>query len=140
MAVPIEKKKKTKWYVTLKPLKHFSKFVYRPYCRPKRDFLLPCFRHEVVVSLRGKKNAQFCMLVQESANLTLFQTRKVLVFTQFQTKKGSNPYPLALRIPAPIQPDVFEQLTSTGSGLFFIFGRWFCPNVWTNRLYSSQDT
>ena len=23
----------------------------------------------------------------------------------------------------PLQPDVFEQLTSTGSGLFFIFGR-----------------
>ena len=41
MAVPIEKKKKTKWYVTLKPLKHVSKFVYGPYFRPKRDFLLP---------------------------------------------------------------------------------------------------
>ena len=46
MAVPIEKKKKTKWYVTLEPLKHVSKFVYRPYFRPKRDFLLPYFRHE----------------------------------------------------------------------------------------------
>ena len=55
MAVPIEKKKKTKWYVTLEPLKHVSKFVYRAYFRPKRDFLLPFFRHEVVVSLRGKK-------------------------------------------------------------------------------------
>ena len=55
MAVPIEKKKKTKWYVTLKPLKHVSKFVYGPYFRPKRDFILPFFRHEVVVSLRGKK-------------------------------------------------------------------------------------
>ena len=37
----------------------------------------------------------------------------------FRPKKGSNPYPLALRI--PIQPDVSEQLTSTGSGLFSFF-------------------
>ena len=41
MAVPIEKKKKTKWFVTLTPLKHVSKFVSGPYFRPKRDFLLP---------------------------------------------------------------------------------------------------
>ena len=31
-------------------------------------------------------------------------------------QKGPKPYPLALRI--PMQPGVFEQLTSTGSGLF----------------------
>ena len=36
--------------------------------------------------------------------------------------------------------DVFEQRTSTGSGPFFIFGRCFCPQFWTNRLYKSKNT
>ena len=39
-----------------------------------------------------------------------------------------------------LSKDVFERRTSTGSGLFFIFGRRFCPNFWTNRLYNSKDT
>ena len=38
-----------------------------------------------------------------------------------------------------LSKDVFEGRTSTGSGLFLIFGRWFCPNFWTNRLFNSKD-
>ena len=34
--------------------------------------------------------------------------------------------------------DVFERCTSTGRGLFSIFGRWFCPNFQSNRLYKSK--
>ena len=38
-----------------------------------------------------------------------------------------------------LSKDVFKRPMSTESGLFFIFGRWFCPNFWTNRLYNNKD-
>ena len=35
--------------------------------------------------------------------------------------------------------NVFERRTSTGSGLFFIFWRWFRANFQSNRLYNSKE-
>ena len=39
-----------------------------------------------------------------------------------------------------LRKDAFKRPTSTGSGLFFIFERCFCPKFWKNRLYSVKDT
>ena len=38
-----------------------------------------------------------------------------------------------------LSKDVFQRRTSTGSGFFSIFGRWFCPNFLTSLLYKSKD-
>ena len=38
-----------------------------------------------------------------------------------------------------LSKDVFERRTSTGS-IFLIFGRCFCSDFWTNRLYNGENT
>ena len=88
MAVPIEKKKKTKWFVTLTPLKHISKFVYRPYFRPKRDFLLPFFRHEVVVSLRGKKMLNSVCWFKRAQTSPYFRPERFKSSPNFRPKRS----------------------------------------------------
>ena len=87
MAVPIEKKKKTKWYVTLEPLKHVSKFVYRAYFRPKCDFLLPYFRHKVVVPLRGKKMLNSVCWFKRAQTSPYFRPERFKSSPNFRPKK-----------------------------------------------------
>ena len=112
MAVPIEKKKKTKWYVTLKPLKHVSKFVYGPYFRPKRDFLLPFSDMKWWCPYEAKK-CPIPYVGSREHKPHPISDQKGLSLHPILDQKGPKPYPLALRI--PMQPGVFEQLTSTGS-------------------------
>ena len=46
---------------------------------------------------------------------------------------------VVVMIVVSLSKEVFERRMSTGSGLFFIFGQWFCTKLWKNRLYNSKD-
>ena len=65
---------------------------------------------------------------------------KPIVFVTFSFSSASlDLEPLVMMmvvvmIVVSLSKEVFERRMSTGSGLFFIFGQWFCTKLWKNRL------